>query len=131
MDMLGVMRSVNKIGTYLILTVFVFNLFGIVFAQPSGAAASIGSALEDLCSASRTFLAGAIMIMIILAGATYAIGQILGAETRARASVWATAMLTGAIIGALIFLLVPIIINALLPAGVSQLSPGGDPCNFV
>ena len=127
MDTLGVMRSVNRIGTYLLITVLVFNLMGIVFASPS-AQLSIRSALKDLCSASQTFLAGAIMIMILLAGATYAIGQILGAETRARASVWATAMLTGAIIGALIYLLVPLIIQTLLPGGVS-VDPA-NPCAF-
>ncbi|MFH1447725.1 MAG: hypothetical protein ABIG39_02580, partial [Candidatus Micrarchaeota archaeon] len=38
----------------------------------------------------------------ILAGGIYAIGQVLGAETRARASVWATAMLVGGVIGLII-----------------------------
>ncbi len=59
-------------------------------------------------------MAAAIMIMILLAGATYAFGQVLGAETRARASVWATAMMTGALIGALIYLITPVIIDALI-----------------
>jgi hypothetical protein len=55
------------------------------------------------------------MLLIILAAAVYAIGQIVGAETRARASVWATAMITGALIGIVIYLVVPGLIKLMLP----------------
>jgi hypothetical protein len=83
-----------------------------------------------LCSISQTFLGAAVMVLIVLAGVTYAIGQILGAETRARATVWATAMLTGAIIGAIIYIVAPTIINALLSnSGVTPLGGGSsNPC---
>jgi Na+-driven multidrug efflux pump len=55
------------------------------------------------------------MVLVVLAGATYAIGQILGAETRARAAVWATAMLTGAVIGIVIYIIMPPLLKILLP----------------
>lgn len=128
MDVIGVMRRVNRIGIYFLLTVILLNLVGIVFA--GGVPPTLTTALENLCQTSRTFLAAAIMIMIILAGATYAIGQMLGAETRARASVWATAMLTGAIIGALIYLIVPLVLSTLLAGQGITITTGGDPCTF-
>ena len=47
------------------------------------------------------------MLMIVIAGVIYAAGQVMGAETRARANVWATAALTGALIGILIYAIAP------------------------
>jgi hypothetical protein len=126
MDVLGCVTTANKVGKYLILAVFAVNLLSISFAGP-GASAPIASALKELCQASQVFLGAAIMIMILLAGATYALGQVLGAETRARATVWATAMMTGAIIGALIYLLTPIIVKALLPGGPVSINTA-NPC---
>lgn len=125
MNLIEVMSSINKYGRHFVLLVVLANLFSVSYAD---ATTSIESALEGLCSASTLFLSAAVVIMIILAGAIYAIGQIMGAETRARASVWATAMLTGAVIAALIYLLVPYILNMLLPSGYS-ISPD-SPCDF-
>ena len=126
MDMFNVINKTRTIGKYVLLTILVMNLLTVSYAQASSA---IRSALTELCQASQTFLAAAIMIMILLAGATYAIGQVLGAETRARASVWATAMMTGALIGALIYLITPVLINALIGGGSLSLDPQ-NPCNF-
>ncbi len=125
MDMFNIINKTRTFGKYILLTVLVMNLLSVSFAQTA-----IQSALRDLCSASQTFLAGAIMIMILLAGATYAIGQVLGAETRARASVWATAMMTGALIGALIYLLTPVLIQALLGQQTAISINPADPCSF-
>ncbi|MDD5340370.1 MAG: hypothetical protein PHV13_03910 [Candidatus ainarchaeum sp.] len=128
MDIIGCMNAVNKVGKYLILALFAINLVSMSFAQ--SASSSLGTALQDLCHMSQMFLGAAIMVLIVLAGATYAIGQVLGAETRARATVWATAMMTGALIGAIIYLITPIIIRALLP-NLSQISgTTTDPCAF-
>ena len=60
------------------------------------------------------------MLMILLAAVIYAAGQIMGAETRARASVWATAMFTGAIFAAVIFLIVPWVIGLVVGGDVSD-----------
>lgn len=108
-------------GKYFLTAVLLLNLLSVAFAGTTGNTATTGisSALAQLCSTSRTFLGMAIMLMILLAGATYAIGQVLGAETRARATVWATAMITGAIIGALIYIITPVVIQALLASAVS------------
>lgn len=119
------MQNVSNIGRYLLITVLVLNLFSV-----SMAASTIQSALQDLCEISQTFLAATIMVLIVLAGAIYAAGQILGAETRARASVWATAMLTGAIIGALIYIVTPILLRSLLSGTGASLATAEDPCVF-
>ncbi|MBI5223179.1 hypothetical protein HY990_02030 [Candidatus Micrarchaeota archaeon] len=70
--------------------------------------------MNALCAQARSLLGVAMMTMIILAGVVYAMGQLLGAETRARATVWATAMLTGALIAAIIFIIAPAILTSLL-----------------
>jgi Na+-driven multidrug efflux pump len=59
-------------------------------------------AVSQLCVSIKAMLPVTAMLMLVLAGVIYAAGQILGAETRARANVWATACLTGALISILI-----------------------------
>ncbi|MBI2080063.1 hypothetical protein HYT84_04825, partial [Candidatus Micrarchaeota archaeon] len=54
------------------------------------------------------------LLLVVLAAIVYAVGQVMGAETRARASVWATAMFTGAIVGALIYILMPFVLQLLI-----------------
>src|SRR3989338_5871086 len=80
-----------------------FVLAGALFAQLS----TTNAALNDLCAELVSLLPIAAMLMIVLAGVIYAAGQIMGAETRARANVWATACLTGALISVLIVVIAP------------------------
>src|SRR3989338_5433642 len=70
---------------------------------------STTSAVKDLCRGIMSLLPIAAMLMIVLAGVIYAAGQIMGAETRARANVWATACLTGALIA----VITPPMLNAI------------------
>ena len=53
------------------------------------------------------------MLMILLAAVIYATGQMMGAETRARANVWATSCLTGALIGIIIASVAPIVLETM------------------
>ncbi|MCI0503620.1 hypothetical protein L0Y65_02805 [Candidatus Micrarchaeota archaeon] len=123
MNIIGYMNKLNAFGKYLLLTVLAFNLVSIVSAQDPGAA-NLASALNILCNNARTFLGATAMILVVLAGATYAVGQVLGAETRARAAVWATAMMTGAVIGIVIYIIMPPIISALMGTAA-----GADVCS--
>jgi hypothetical protein len=104
----------NKSGKFLTILVLLLCLSNILMAT------SISTALKSLCSNAKGMLAVGVMLMIILAAVTYAVGQLLGAETRARATVWATAMMTGAIFGALIYVLVPYILNIIDSADFSS-----------
>ena len=125
MDMFNFMKKANAIGKYVIILVLVMNLLSVSAAGE----ANIKSALKALCDMSQTFLGAAVMVLIVLAGTIYAIGQVLGAETRARASVWATAMLTGALIGALIYIVTPIVVRALFSGTGAQINSEG-PCDI-
>ena len=128
MDIMGLMNAINRCGKYLVVLIVLANLMSISFANQTPE--ELRNALSQLCNTATTFLAASIMIMIILSAAVYAIGQIMGAETRARASVWATAMLTGAVIGVIIYFLTPIILRTLLPAGGAVTIDPANPCNF-
>jgi hypothetical protein len=86
----------------------------LLLASMSFASSNLISALTYLCTIAKTFLGVAALALIVLSGAVYAIGQIMGAETRSRAAVWATAMLTGAIIGAIIYVVAPTIVQLIL-----------------
>ncbi len=111
MNIIGYMNKVNAIGKYVLLAVLALVPLA---AATDPTATNLASALNVLCVHAKTFLGATAMILVVLAGATYAVGQVLGAETRARAAVWATAMLTGAVIGIVIYIIMPPIIAALL-----------------
>jgi hypothetical protein len=91
----------GKIGILVVLAV----LASAVFA--ASALSNVQNAMVDLCLGLKAMLPVAAMLMIILAGVIYASGQMMGAETRARANVWATAALTGALIAILIAVIAP------------------------
>lgn len=72
---------------------------------------TVNSAMVQLCCSVKKLLPVAAMLMIVIAGVIYAAGQMMGAETRARANVWATAALTGAIIAILIVVIAPAVLD--------------------
>ena len=74
---------------------------------------NVAQATNDMCVGLKSMLPVAAMLMIILAGVIYAAGQMMGAETRARANVWATAALTGALIAILIAVVAPSVLNTI------------------
>jgi hypothetical protein len=125
-DPISAMNTVNKYGKYFLIAVLLLNFTGVAFATEettTAGATGLQTALKNLCETSRSLLAVGAMLMIILAAAVYAVGQILGAETRARASVWATAMLTGAVIGIIIYIVVPWIIGMISGTTVDPNAP--------
>ncbi len=125
MNIVGFVSSISKYGRYMVLMMLLLNFASVAFAQQE-----ICCAMQAMCRQAQTFLVFAAMMLIILAGAVYAIGQIMGAETRARASVWATSMLIGALIGLIIYLVVPIIIRQLIPQDIDVDIAEDDPCDF-
>lgn len=62
----------------------------------------------------KDVLAIGMLLLVVLAAVVYAVGQVMGAETRARASVWATAMFVGAIMGALLYIILPYVFDILM-----------------
>ena len=110
----------NKLGILIALALAVV----IVSAQSTSMLTSVFSAIDSLCQGLTQVLPVAAMLMIILAGVIYAAGQMMGAETRARANVWATACLTGALIAILIVVVAPPVLNAIY-------CPSGGSCNVI
>ncbi|MBD3389664.1 hypothetical protein GF415_01780, partial [Candidatus Micrarchaeota archaeon] len=96
MDIQNIMRSM----------LFGVMLFGLLAANNPDVD-SISAGLCELYDMVSTLLAVVVFVLIVVAAIVYAAGQVMGAETRARASVWATSMIVGAIIGIVIYLLVP------------------------
>jgi len=108
----------RKIAAFAILA-----LVSATFAAVSGLS-SVYSAIGSLCAGLTQMLPVAAMLMIILAGVIYAAGQMMGAETRARANVWATAALTGALIAILISVVAPSVLNTIY-------NPTNDPTKMI
>lgn len=88
---------------------FACLMISLAFAQNSPTSQLL-QALKDLCSSLRTLVPVAAMLMVLFAAVVYATGQMMGAETRARANVWATSALTGALIGILISVVAPAVL---------------------
>ena len=116
MNLYKAVSRISKLGKYLGLLSILMLLvnFSLVWAGDGGGAAgggTIATTLANLCKDVKSFLGVGMVLMILLAAVIYAVGQVMGAETRARATVWATAMLTGAIIAAVIYVIAPAIIT--------------------
>ncbi|VVB98930.1 Uncharacterised protein [uncultured archaeon] len=90
-------------------------VIGIASAADTGIT-NVRSAISNLCNQLVTLLPVAAMLMIVIAGVIYAAGQMMGAETRARANVWATACLTGALVGLLIYAIAPAVLATIYGA---------------
>ena len=108
--------------------VFVFALMALFIGVGVAAAPGLSTAISGLCTTVKTILPTVALLMIIAAGVLYAAGQFMGAETRARASVWATAMLTGAIFAILIAVVVPWFLGELLTGNTAGISTSLGTC---
>ena len=84
---------------------------GLLFAEDP--TSKLKDALSSLCSGLSQLVPVAAMLMVLLAAVIYATGQMMGAETRARANVWATSCLTGALIGILISVISPAVLQTI------------------
>ncbi len=94
-------------------------LLGLVVATADPTTDSIKSGMCQLYNVVQSLLAVVVFILIVVAAIIYAAGQVMGAETRARASVWATSMIVGAIIGIVIYIVVPMVLGYMVP-GVTE-----------
>lgn len=88
---------------------FAIILLGSISCAQVGA--GLGEGLNRFCAGVKDMLPSAAMLMVVLGSVIYAAGQMMGAETRARANVWATAALTGAIVAILIATITPVFLK--------------------
>jgi len=100
----------NPIVSRSVLSLFIaIMLVELVAAAPPGP--DITTSISNLCASIKSAVPVLAFAMLLLAGIIYAGGQIMGAETRARANVWATAMLTGGVIGLIIAASAPYVLQ--------------------
>jgi len=129
MDILKNVLRVQKFSGFMLMALVILNIVGMAWSGGGTADTNnIYTAMRWLCNTARSMLGAVAMVLVVMAGVTYAIGQVLGAETRARAAVWATAMLTGAVIGLVIYIVMPYVIGALFTGTAGG---GGNPCDDV
>ena len=103
----------RKIGIFIVMAVMVASLFATATVTPTTMLGGVKDAMSSLCAGLTQMLPVVAMLMIILAGVIYAAGQMMGAETRARTNVWATAALTGALMAILIAVVAPPVLGAI------------------
>ncbi|MFA5412237.1 MAG: hypothetical protein WC350_02735 [Candidatus Micrarchaeia archaeon] len=109
--------NATKMVSGLMLVALVLSSVG--FATTS-AGSDIKAGICQLYTTVNTVLGAVIFVLIVLAAVVYAAGQVMGAETRARASVWATSMIIGAVIGIIILVLVPPVLDAMTSVTVTN-----------
>ncbi|HIH22103.1 TPA: hypothetical protein HA238_00065, partial [Candidatus Micrarchaeota archaeon] len=72
-----------RYGNYIIMALVLVGLFGLNFAA-ANAAQNIASTLACMFLTVKNALAVGMMLLVVAAAVVYAVGQVLGAETRAR-----------------------------------------------
>ncbi|MEM4348395.1 MAG: hypothetical protein QXN37_02395 [Candidatus Anstonellaceae archaeon] len=102
-----------------VLAIILVFLVATIVATSQPPTQKLKDALQQLCTGIKDLIPIAAMTMIVLSAVIYATGQMMGAETRARANVWATSCLTGALIGILIATVSPKVLQLLAPPGTT------------
>ena len=87
---------------YTMIAFFAFAFFGTIVADTGTKTADLATSLSSIKTDIEAIIPVVSLMMIVLAGLIYGIGQVMGAEIRGRSAVWAQALLIGAILGLLI-----------------------------
>ena len=99
-----------------LLQIFVFLLliFSINLANNKDATTPLEDALQSLCITLYSLIGSLSMVMVMMSSIVYTGGQMFGAEMRARSHVWSQSLLSGAIIGILMVLIIPSLLGVML-----------------
>ena len=89
---------------------------GLLFAQ------TLEEVLIDVCNDIMDMIPPLAFLLLAIAAVTYALGGVMSAEMRARTHVWAQSLLVGAIVGGIIYIVMPQVLGALIKAGVEDVS---------
>lgn len=84
---------------YTMIAFFAFAFLGTVIGTN---ATDLSTSLSSIRDSISNLIPVVSLMMIVLAGLIYGIGQVMGAEIRGRSAVWAQALLIGAILGLVI-----------------------------
>lgn len=97
-------------------------------AHAQSGLSGLHDALSSLCASLTSLLPIVAMLMVIMGAVIYAAGQMMGAETRARANVWATSMVAGALMAILIVVIAPAVLGAVYGGDVDCSGGGAAGC---
>ncbi|MEM2138098.1 MAG: hypothetical protein QW568_03340 [Candidatus Anstonellaceae archaeon] len=86
---------------------------GQICIKPPTVVSELYAGLSQFCRGLMDLLPAAAVLMVLIGAVVYAAGQVMGAETRARANVWATAALTGALVAMLISAISPEVLKTI------------------
>jgi hypothetical protein len=112
---------------YAIMLLFIFGLAAAsspIFTSPP---ASPTSLLLDQLDLAMQIVVALMMVMIVAAAAVYVIGQLFGAETRAKATTYAHGLLAAVGVSALILVMLAVLVPAFITGGI----PTGDIVNTI
>jgi len=99
-----------------IVSMFAFlSLWGLIFAATD----SLECILLDLCNQIMGIIPSLAFLLVTVAAVAYAGGQLFDAQTRARSQQWAISCIIGAVIGAVIIIVVPAFLGALIKMSAS------------
>jgi hypothetical protein len=104
-----VMNMNKNIRIYTLIAFFAFFMLGSLFADTE--TSPLADELSKISKQIQDLVPIVALLMLVMAGLIYGIGQVMGAEVRGRAAVWAQALLIGAIIGLMIMALAPHLIQ--------------------
>jgi len=93
---------------YTMIALFAMTMFGTIIATTTS---PLQGTLSNIMQQIQSLVPVVALLMFVMAGLIYGIGQVMGAEVRGRAAVWAQALLIGGIIGLMIAALAPIFVG--------------------
>ncbi|MCM8830577.1 MAG: hypothetical protein NC918_00040 [Candidatus Omnitrophica bacterium] len=116
-----IINTLNKINKILILSkksffnklVFLF-IFLIYLNFGQDPTQELTNQLNSLCKSLQDLIPTMAMLLVVFAAFAYAGGQFFSAETRARASAWASSCIAGALIGILLSQILPLLLGAII-----------------
>jgi len=97
----------------ILLPIALIALASVAFAT-SSVASTINQQLIDLVNMLRNIVPVISLGLFVFAGIVYAIGQVFDVQTRQKAQNWAMAMIVGGIIGIIIVIIAPWLVDFLL-----------------
>ncbi len=87
------------------LVIVMFSVFVPIFEGRGIPGGSITDLLEDLARITESALIFLIITLVFVSAAVYVLGQMFGAETRARSNVWSQVLLGSALVATVIYVL--------------------------
>ncbi|MCX8162957.1 MAG: hypothetical protein N3D10_00175 [Candidatus Micrarchaeota archaeon] len=102
-----------------LLFLFLYLFVSLLFSQTSDPTQELANQLSQICKKLHDLIPTLAILLVIFGAFVYAAGQIFSAETRAKATAWATSCIAGAIIGILIAQILPSFLGAIIGQDIS------------